>query len=222
MTRTRSGSDPQARFEVVVPPIPARLEHRPTSGGLVHPWVNVTLAGGGVDFRSQHRARSEAAWTQGLCQVCGDKLTVPLVLLGGPNQLERLLFDEPPCHPECAAYASQACPMVAGRLTHYPDRQRVSQGHRGTKCPDPGCECDGWVPDSEGVDHGGEPAHVWYAVYASGYSVAFQPDGRLIGGALARDQVLKVRLVSRPGEGRCWTSVDDPPIGAVTAMEEAP
>jgi hypothetical protein len=178
------------------PPIPARLAYRPTVGEVVIPWVNVRLADGGVDFRTTHRRRWEQAWQQGVCQVCGTPLDVrPVVLLGGPNQIASY-FTEPPLHPECARYAGQACPMVAGRMSAYPDRPLVSLGSRGTKCPEPGCDCSGWVPHpGTGANHGGEPAHDWWAVWCDNWNLAATPEGRLLGGVPVGER--RRRLVSR-------------------------
>lgn len=192
------------------PPVPARLGHRPTAGGVVIPWGNVQLADGGADFRSHHNTRWQQCWTHRRCQACGDRLTHPVVLLCGPNQLRQLLFDEPPLHPECAVYTTKACPMVAGRRTHYADREHIAHGKRGETCPDPDCDCEGWVPTPGATSAvGGGPAHEWYAVYMRRYDTAVRPDGSLMGGACAPGDVLVVRLVSRPGEGRCWVKVPD-------------
>lgn len=196
------------------PPIPATCEHRPTTGGLVIPWGNVELADGGCDFRSQHESRIQRCWWDGLCQLCGRPLTRPMVSFGGPRQVRALEFDEPPLHPECAVYASQACPMVAGRLDRYADRDVVADGHRGGTCPDPECDCGGWVP-TPGLTPapGGDPAHDWYAVYISGYQLGVAADrpGRVAGAVVMRDQVLAVRHVSKPGVGRTWkrTTLDE-------------
>jgi hypothetical protein len=186
-------------------PIPARLAHRPTVGGLVQPWMNVALADGGVDFRSHHRSRAQLCWAENRCQVDGELLTRPAVLFGGPNQLRRLLFDEPALHPECAVYASKACPMVAGQLTHYAAHGIVSAGPRGQRCPDPDCDCGGWVQNDPPAGLAGAPAHPWYAVYVSGYTPAMNLRGELFGGVVHPDEVLKVLLVSTPGTGRVWT-----------------
>jgi hypothetical protein len=197
-----------------VPPIPATCANRPTIGGLVKPWVNVELADGGIDFRGQHRTRAEQAITQRLCQVCGTKLwpasqlRQPIVLLGGPDQLQTLMFGEPPLHTECAAYTSRACPMIAGRMTHYPDRPRVMQGARGAVCPLPGCDCGGWVNHDTTPENAGQPAVPWYAVYTTAYTWARDQHGTLLA-LTAPTAVRAVRLVSRPGEGRCWQLVPD-------------
>lgn len=180
-----------------VPPIPACLAHRPTVGGLVIPWVNVALADGGADFRSIHRTKWVRAWTAGICQSCGQPLGSPVVLLGGPNQLDSY-FDEPPLHPWCAAYAAKACPMVAGRLERYADRPHVSHGPRGQRCPEPGCDCGGWVPHTQGGS-GGDPAHQWWAVWCRSWTLAATPQGELLGGV--PDGELCRRLISSPAGG---------------------
>ncbi|HEX5347897.1 MAG TPA: hypothetical protein VFW64_12485 [Pseudonocardiaceae bacterium] len=178
------------------PSIPVSLAHRPTVGGLVAPWVNVTLADGGIDFRTTHHAKWVQAWTQGVCQTCGEPLRLrPVVFLGGPNQLATY-FTEPPLHSWCAAYAEQACPMVAGRLPTYADREELAHGKRGQTCPDPGCDCGGWTPHPGGSTHYGAPAHEWWAVWAHDWTLAASPEGELLGG-VPTGQV-KRRLVSTP------------------------
>jgi len=131
----------------------------------------------------------------------------PIVLFGNPTELTQLLFHEPPLHPECATYASKACPAVAGQLTKAATGPSVSQGRRGKQCFDPGCDCGGWVPD-ENAAKVIDP-HPWYAVYASNFRVATAEDGEVLGALVFPEEVLVVRLVSRPGEGRCWTAVPD-------------
>lgn len=195
---------------VDVPRIPATCEHRPTIGGLVRPWINVELADGGLDFRSQHRRRAEHAIVGQLCQVCGTPLRHPIVLLGGPDQLRHLMFGEPPLHPECAVYTSHACPMVAGRMAHVRAGPPLADGPRGATCPVDGCGCGGWVdsPNKPGGDAHPRGRHPWYAVYAAAYSNIRDQNGTLLA-ITEPGAVLRVRLVSRPGEGRCWESVSD-------------
>ncbi|HEV7651360.1 MAG TPA: hypothetical protein VGP26_24685 [Actinophytocola sp.] len=192
-----------------VPPIPVTCAHRPTIGGLVRPWINVELADGGLDFRSQHRRRAEHAITARLCQVCGTPLRHPVVLLGGPDQLRRLMFGEPPLHPECAAYTSYACPMVAGRMASARTAPALAEGPRGAACPDDGCDCGGWTNHSNpgGADAHREP-HPWFAIYATAYSHVRDQHGTLLA-ITSPDAVRRVRLVSRPGEGRYWRAVRD-------------
>lgn len=202
-------------------PIPAQLAQRPVVGGLVAPFVNIRLADGGVDYRTPHHATYERCWTEELCQTCGKRYGHPAVLFGGPNQLAALHFDEPPVCPPCAVYASQACPMVAGRMAHYAERARLAEGKRGHVCPAEGCDCGGFVDsDPDARDVAGQPAHDWYAVYVrpgawqlTGKHVYVQCSDRvcntlhkrlLINGCQLTAPPLKVVLVSTQAEGRVW------------------
>lgn len=203
------------------PPVPVICAHRPTVGGLVKPWVNVELADGGVDFRSRHTTRLVVCFRRGLCQVCGRPLnddTHGCLFLGGPDQLRTLVFDEAPLHRQCAVYTSHACPMVAGRMDHVPSGPLLSEGARGKACSKPGCDCGGWVQQDGDRPTPTEP-HRWYAVTVSGYTVAFDPRGELIGGLVSPDQVEGVRVVSEPGAGRCWERL---PLRVALADYEPP
>lgn len=177
--------------------IPQALAHRPVIGGLVAPWVNVVLADGGVDFKVTHHSKWEQAWLAGICQTCGLELDRPVVLLGGPNQLDTY-FTEPPLHRWCAVYAQQACPMVAGQRATYAKAEPVANGKRGARCPDPRCDCGGWVPHEpeRSTSHAGEPAHAWYAVLTADWTVAVDTTGRVLGGVPT--DVRRVRLISMP------------------------
>ncbi len=202
------------------PPIPASCAHRPTTGGLVAPYVNTRLRDGSVDFRTPHQATYERCWTDQLCQTCGNPLPDLAILFGGPRQLADRRFDEPPLCPPCAVYASKACPMVAGRMSHYADRQRISETTRGRVCPDPACNCAGLVPaNPDTYDASGEPAHTWYAAYvrtgawqltgnqvrtACDLGPSCLHDRNLINGCMLTADPLKVIHVSEPGQGRIW------------------
>jgi hypothetical protein len=208
------------------PPIPASCANRPTVGGLVAPWVNIQLADGGVDFRSPHQATYERCWTEGRCQVCSNSTGHPAVLFGGPNQLRDLHFDEPPLCAPCARYASQACPMVSGRMSHYADRERLAEGNRGHVCPDGACGCGGFTDsDPDAGDASGQPAHSWYAVYVrpgawqlTGNVVRIHCSDRvcselherlLVNGATLTAPPLKVVLVSTQPDGYLWRRLPD-------------
>lgn len=207
----------------VVPPIPASCAARPTVGGLVAPFVNVRLADGGVDFRTPHQATYERCWLQGLCQTCGNPIGPLAVFFGGPRQLRDRRFDEPPVCPPCAVYASQACPMVAGRMPAYASRDRLAEGSRGHVCPDAGCGCGGFLDsDPNAYDASGDPAHDWYAVYAraGGWNVTVHHvtvpcsdrgclhQRTLVNGGQLTAEPRKVVLVSTPARGRVWERLD--------------
>ncbi len=207
----------------MIPDIPASCAHRPTVGGLAVPAVNIRLADGGVDFRSPHQATYERCWREGLCQTCGNQVGRLAVIFGGPNQVRSRRFDEPPLCPPCAVYASQACPMVAGRQPFYAARARISEGRRGHVCPDAGCGCGGFVPSDPGrAESGGEPAHPWYALYvpAGGWQVTAHKvrvpcsdrgclhDRLIVNGGQLTATPRKIMLVSTPGDGRVWRRLD--------------
>lgn len=198
------------------PPIPASLAHRPVRGGIAQAWVNAELAGGGTDFRSPHTARYEQAWRRTLCQSCGGPCGPRPVLVCGPRQVLTLRFDEPPVCPPCAAYvAAGACPFVSGRAVVYPERARLTEGHRGEKCFDPGCGCSGWqTTDPEhSADLGGQPNLPWYACWIrpDWYTLTAhviktrcadlgcEHERTLINGAQLTRLPLKIQLVSEPG-----------------------
>lgn len=207
------------------PDIPASCAHRPTVGGLVAPYVNARMADGGVDFRTPHTAKVQRCWEGNLCQTCGRRLPMFVVVFGGPNQLRSLRFDEPPVCPPCAMYVSQACPMVAGRQPRYASGPRVSEGKRGHVCATAGCGCGGWQDTDPTVpDHGGDPAHAWYACWVpiQGWSLlasevetpctmggCAMPVHRrlLIGACQLNEAPRKIMLVSDPGRGRVWERV---------------
>lgn len=198
------------------PPIPASLAHRPVRGGIAQAWVNAQLPGGGTDFRSPHQARYEQAWHEGLCQSCGQPTGPRAVLVCGPRQVLTLRFDEPPTCPPCAGYARAACPFVSGRATVYPDRKRLTEGHRGEKCFDPSCDCAGWrTADPENsADMGGQPNLPWYAcwiprrayvvtahkIMAPCEDPACLHERVIVNGAQLTRLPLKVQLLSVPGE----------------------
>jgi hypothetical protein len=224
------------------PPIPATLASRPLKGGLAYPWVNVELADGGADYRSTHYARYEQAWTQCLCQSCGNPTGGRAVLVCGPRQILNHRFDEPPVCPPCAMYASRACPMVAGRTEIYPDRPKVAAGHRGSKCTDPSCGCAGWIDtDPEhSADQGGQRALPWYACWIrpGDYTVTAheittrcsdlgcEHQRTIVNGAILNVAPLKIMLISEPGTGRAWRRLTAPEAAehatsVLAAFEEA-
>lgn len=205
----------------VRPPIPASCAGRPAPGGLVAPYANVMLADGGCDYRARHNAHVIECWEQHLCQVCAQPLgDVSAVLFGGGENLATWWFDEAPLCPPCAMYASRACPMVAGRMTAFPDRPLVSQGRRGERCATPGCGCGGMVKhEVEEPSRGGTPAHPYYAVFVGpgmwGLTAGVMRLGPqrvpvvLTNGAQLARRPTKVVLVGTPGGGRVWRRLSD-------------
>lgn len=102
-----------------VPSIPLWLAHLPTVGGLAIPWITPRTEDGRHLFGAVHPDRIERALRGQLCGVCGRLLEHPIVLLMRLSDLPAQGTVEPALHPQCAAYTIEACPMVAGRLSHY-------------------------------------------------------------------------------------------------------
>ena len=100
-------------------PIPQSLQHLPTLGGLVVPWITPRTGDGRYLFGSIDRDRQDQALRRRWCGVCGLPLQDRLVLMMRLSDLGRRCTNEPALHPWCAAYTSTACPMIAGRLDSY-------------------------------------------------------------------------------------------------------
>lgn len=163
------------------PPIPAHLAHRPVRGGLVVPYLSMTTADG-TAYLGQTRGKPVGECiVNRLCQICGRRLdpTRPLLFLVTQQNIDEAFTGEPALHPECAAYAIKACPMVAGRMPTYAKHQA---DHTGKPCSDPGCDCAGMVITAPG--RAGQPApaawfRAWYRDYA--IAVADRTAGLVVG-----------------------------------------
>ncbi|MFF1612255.1 hypothetical protein ACFVYA_31115 [Amycolatopsis sp. NPDC058278] len=139
------------------PPIPVALAHLPTIGGLVVPWVTPRTADGRYLLGAVDAAKTRTAIHRRLCGVCGSCLTDRLVLLLRESDLPRYASTEPGVHPHCAAYTTAACPMVAGRRSHY----RASAHQIGEDAVH-GADLDQRL---------GAPAEPWHAVWLARYTV---------------------------------------------------
>ncbi len=149
-------------------PIPLRCAGRPTVGGLVVPHVSVVAAGKPV-LGAVHQSKAMRCIVDGLCQICGEALGRPLVVIVPASQLADSYSNEAPLHPECARYSVQVCPMLNGRR----EVLRQSGRHIGTACDVDGCGCDGWVA-SKGSEtpRTGEAPGEWFEVWLDDYAIA--------------------------------------------------
>lgn len=148
----------------MVPPIPVRLAHRPTVGGLVVPYVTSRTEDGRHLFGGVDSLRQRRCLTGRLCSVCGrpllDRPDDRLILLMRLSDLPQQRTSEPALDPVCAAYTRAACPMVAGRLTHY----RATPLRLGPHM-------------QVASDHAallGTAAEPWFAVWLTGYEVVVE------------------------------------------------
>jgi hypothetical protein len=139
------------------PPIPATIAQLPTVGGLVVPWVTPRTADGRYLLGAVDAAKTRTAIRQRLCGVCGHPLGDRLVLLVRESDLARFASTEAALHPHCAAYTTTACPMVAGRRSHY----RTSAHQIG---PDA-------VHGADVDQRLGAAAEPWHAVWLTRYDV---------------------------------------------------
>lgn len=182
-------------------PIPARLEARPRQGGLVVPWISVQLADGTYDFGNVHNTRASLCFTQSRCQLDGERITgVPMVFFVSEPNLDGMTTQEPPVHPECAAYSRRACPMVAGSMKRYRRTPSRSHGPAGSKCFEPGCDCEGWVrTPGQGDTNAGLPAERWFMVWCRdfGITVPDEQTRRLVAaGAIPTGVSLGAKILS--------------------------
>lgn len=183
------------------PPIPARCARRPTnSAGLVIPYVSVVAAastdhGRDILLGEVHGARAARCIRVGLCQVCAQPLERPFVVLTTARRLTEQWSSEAPLHPECARYSRLACPMLAGKMPTYRQRGQAN----GRPCPDPDCDCGGWVDSNPGaVSKGGQPAEAWFEVWLNDYAIAIFPNRTINGVSWRGITPLKVRALPRP------------------------
>ena len=84
-----------------------------------------------------------------------------LILLMRLSDLPQQRTSEPALDPVCAAYTQAACPMVAGRLTHY----RTTPMRLGP----------GMAPAVDQAARLGAPAEPWFAVWLTHYTVVLDP-----------------------------------------------
>jgi hypothetical protein len=145
-----------------LPPIPVQLAHRPVVAGLVVPYLTPRAADDGRFLFGAIDPRKLAHCLTGrLCQICGLPLGRPMVLQLRQRDLPRQCVSEPPSHPVCANYTTQACPMIAGRMDHH--RSTLMRlDHTMAHAPDAAARL-------------GQPAEVWYAVWLDTYRPIIDP-----------------------------------------------
>lgn len=94
-------------------PIPLYCVDAPVGpDGIIRGFV-LARAKDGSSTPGQHSlSRSIECWARGLCQLCGYGIerAEGTTLLGGPEEIRDLLFEEPPLHKTCADYHVQVDP----------------------------------------------------------------------------------------------------------------
>jgi len=178
---------------VTRPAIPVCLAHRPVIGGLAAPYITVEHRDGTATLGAVHSRRVDECLVKRLCQACGRPLGTRAVVFVRQTDIDHGYSAEPALHPECAAYSSRACPVLAGTMTRYRSAPRNITDKR---CPDPGCDCAGWVEDDDQV-RAGRTVEPYYALWMrlGDYGLAADERGAPIGVALPQ-QPLKIRPVN--------------------------
>jgi hypothetical protein len=173
--------------------IPVALAHLPVVGGMAVPWITPRLPDGRHLLGVVDAGRQRQALLQGLCGVCGRAHERRMVALARPRDLARQLVAEPPLHPVCARYTTQACPAVGGRMQHYRSTPRP--------LPDPVAVPGGIgyyvVEDQEqAASRRGAPADRWFAVWLSGYDTVWDPNTRTLSASWQAHEPLRIRPVA--------------------------
>lgn len=163
-------------------PIPIWLAHLPVVGGVAVPWVTARSTDGRYRFGALDAARQYQCLTERRCQICARPLGRPLVLLMRLSDLPRQRTSEPALHPVCAHYTETACPMVAGRMSHY----------RSSPIP----LDDGTVETVDTPARLGAPAEPWFAVWLDSYAPVRDPSTGGAEASYAGLRPLRIRAVT--------------------------
>lgn len=147
---------------MAVPPhIPVDLVRRALSSGLVVPWITPATAAGVHLFGKISDLSQYVCLSEDRCQVCGRPLPDRAVLFARESDLAYQCTAEPATCPPCAAYSARACPMLAGRRSHY----RASEHPALAGVPEA----------ADQVLRQAAPAERWYAVWVRQYDVIAHP-----------------------------------------------
>jgi hypothetical protein len=156
----------------------------------VVPYISIESGDGRHVLGAVHNSRMRRCVQQRLCQIDAEPLTSPAVVMVRQRDLDAGWTAEPALHPECARYSAGACPMLAGRMTHYRSSP-VDVG--GLSCNVAGCNCAGWMDSPDSQHRVGQAAEHYYALWITGYQVATDPAGQVIGVAWRPEHVRRIR-----------------------------
>lgn len=175
-----------ASADGAAPPIPVRLAHQPTIGGLVVPYITPRTDDGRYLFGGVDSYRQWRCLTGRLCSVCGRALVEQpgdrLILLMRLSDLPHRSTSEPALDPVCAAYTQAACPMLAGRLTHY----RSTPMRLGPRM----------APAVDQAARIGAPAEPWFAVWLTHYDLDVDPRNGQPAASYAGIRPLRIRPIT--------------------------
>lgn len=180
---------------MAAPAIPQFLAHLPTRNGLVVPYISLEAAGR-VHFGQTRGLRVARCFVEDLCQICGRGIEQrPYLFLATQGMIDDGFSSEPPLHPVCAKYSTQACPMLGGRMAVYAKHQA---DHTGTPCDDPDCSCPGIIRDDSGPGNAGEPAPAWFQAWYRNYAVGVRDASKPLAVGNITGAVLVDLIKARP------------------------
>jgi hypothetical protein len=156
-------------------------------GGLVVPYTTLRLPDGRWRFGAIDAARQTKAFNERLCQICGTDLDRRIVFAMRDTDLRELTSHEPGMHPECSAYSATACPMLAGRMSHYQAHPMAAQ----LAALDLAFHGD---PTTE--SRLGKPAPAWSLAWTSGYRPYLHPRTGQLAALILPEQLLRVRAIT--------------------------
>jgi hypothetical protein len=179
------------------PAIPVRCAHRPQVAGMVVPWTTLQHPHTGHLLGRAVHELMVACVRSRICQICGEPLEDRAVLLCRQRDLAAGYAPEPAMHPECAAYAAKACPMLNGRMTHHRAHPRDLAA---MTCQDPGCPCHALGSGPDEHARAGHPAEEFVAVWLEPHHIRprVDEDGHVLGTALRDVPFLRLRPVPAP------------------------
>ncbi|MEU7855143.1 hypothetical protein [Nonomuraea sp. NPDC049141] len=142
--------------------IPIQFAYAPTHNGMVIPYIALRHADGTPEFGQIDHDRVAECLLEKRCQLCAQRLTDTAVLMARPQDFGAGYGPEPAQHPQCAAYAIRACPMLSGRLPRHRDRTRPQR----RQCSRPAaCWCgQPTEPSADAIIRSGRAATPWYSV----------------------------------------------------------
>ncbi|MCX5070910.1 hypothetical protein OOJ91_34240 [Micromonospora lupini] len=171
-------------------PIPLRLLHRPVVAGLAVPWITARTPNGPYRFGAVDTGRAAAALERRWCQICGQPLDARFVFAMRDRDVDRSIAAEAAMHPECFRYSTQACPMLAGSMSHY--RSTARGGDL--------AGISAILGDPHGV-RAGKRAERWHAVWARDYIVFDDPLTGLAAALLRPHHIVRVRPLATWAQG---------------------
>ncbi|TMR91309.1 hypothetical protein [Nonomuraea basaltis] len=189
------------------PRIPKRMAGCPVHGGLAVPEVAARHSDERRPplFGINHPGRVNTCLMEKRCGGCAQPLSTrpggKYTLLLRPADFTRGYSSEPALHTsDCAPYATEACPLLNGRMSSYRTTRRDLEAER---CGQPTCDCRLWTnSDDHGARAGATASPFYAAIYRAGDYRPHWGDVRqhrnvLLGVAVAGVEPLSIRLVTR-------------------------